>query len=394
MKNNKKKLSYLIASTVAACSLSLTGASYADSTDPIKVGVMLPFSGVYAGLGEAARNGLKQALKENGNKIQGRSVEFIEMDTEAKPARAPEITSLLVDKEKADFVVGPVHSGVAMGMIKTIRKKDSIMIIPNAGANAATGAFCSPNVFRTSFSSWQTAYPMGKEAVDMGYKKIVTMSWNYGFGKESLDAFEESFTAEGGEVVKKILVPFPKTEFQSYLTQIASLEPDAVFVFFAGGGAVKFVKDYDAMGLKGKIPLLGSGFLTEGTTTAQGPSAEGVITTLHYSSALDNPKNIAFKSAYSEAYGKPADLFSVQGYDAGQLIIQAVNSTGGDTSDKKALIAEMEKSEIDSPRGKFTFSKAHNPIQTIYLRKVENGENSVMKVSHQGLEDPARGCKL
>lgn len=395
MNNKKKTLTSVLSATVASCIISISSASFAaDNSDPIKVGVMLPFSGVYAGLGEAARNGLKQALKENGNTIAGRPVQLIEMDTEAKPARAPEITSSLVDNQNADFVVGPVHSGVAMGMIKTIKGKDSIMIIPNAGANAATGAFCQPNVFRTSFSSWQTAFPMGKEAFDMGYKKIVTMSWNYGFGKESLAAFNESFSAAGGEVVKEMLVPFPKTEFQSYLTEIASIKPDAVFVFFAGGGAVKFVKDYDAMGLKSKIPLLGSGFLTEGTTKAQGPASEGIITTLHYADTLENEKNINFRSSYQAAYGKPADLFAVQGYDAGQLIAAAVTATNGNTSDKTALIKQMEQLEIDSPRGAFRFSKAHNPIQPVYLRKVVNGQNTVVSTPYESLEDPARGCKL
>ena len=391
---NKRTIKKIaMAGSMMSASL-LSGMSAHAEEGPIKIGVMLPYSGVYAGPGEAATNGLKQALKEKGNKIAGRQVEFIISDTEAKPARAPELTSAMTDKDDADFIIGPVHSGVAMGMIKSIRNKDSIMIIPNAGINAATGAFCQPNVFRTSFSSWQTAYPMGSEAVKMGYKKVVTMSWNYGFGKESLEAFQESFEDAGGEVVKKIFVPFPNTEFQSYLTEIASIKPDAVFVFFAGGGSVKFVKDYDAMGLKGKIPLIGSGFLTEGTITAQGDAAEGLMTTLHYADTLDNPKNKAFRAEYKALYDNPADIYAVQGYDAGQLIIQAVEATKGNTADKKALIKAMEGVEIDSPRGSFHFSKAHNPIQNIYLRKVENGENMVVKTAAAALNDPARGCKL
>ena len=394
LKNTSKIRKITVAASIASSFLLSGFAVKAAEKEPIKIGVMLPYSGVYAGLGEAATNGLKQAIREHGNKIAGRPVEFLLSDTEAKPARAPELTSAMTDKDKADFVIGPVHSGVAMGMIKSIRGKDSIMIIPNAGINAATGAFCQPNVFRTSFSSWQTAYPMGAEAVNMGYKKVVTMSWNYGFGKESLAAFEESFEAAGGDVVKKIFIPFPKTEFQSYLTEIASIKPDAVFVFFAGGGSVKFVKDYEAMGLKDKIPLIGSGFLTEGTIEAQGEAAEGLLTTLHYADSLDNPKNKTFRSQYQELYGNPADLYAVQGYDAGQLVIQAVEATSGNTADKDALIKAMESAQIDSPRGQFHFSKAHNPIQNIYLRKVENGENVVVKTAASSLDDPARGCKL
>ena len=364
------------------------------SDEPVKVGVMLPFSGVYAALGDATRNGLKMALQEHASELHGRKIEFIEIDTEARPERAPEIASSLLDRSKADFIIGPVHSGVAMGMLKVLRGKDTVMIVPNAGAGPVTGPLCSPNVFRTSFSSWQPSYPMGKVALDKGYKNVVTMSWNYGMGRESLDAFEESFTAGGGTITKQILVPFPQTEFQSHLSEIASLKPDAVFVFFAGGGAVKFVKDYDALGLKGKIPLLGSGFLTEGTLEAQGPSAEGVLTTLHYADSLDTEQNNQFRASYKAQFGKSSDIYAVQGYDTGLLIVNAINQLKGDISDQDALIKAMATTTIHSPRGDFTFSKAHNPVQNIYLRSVENGENTVVEVASPMLEDPARGCKL
>lgn len=388
----KKTLSSVLASALLGASLSLT--SITQAAEPIKVGVMLPFSGVYAALGDAGRNGMKLALQQNAAMLHGRDIEYIEVDTEARPERAPEIATALMSQQDADFIVGPVHSGVAMGMLKVLRNKKPIVIIPNAGANVATGPWCAGNVFRTSFSAWQPSYPMGQVALDRGYKRVVTMSWNYGFGKESLDAFEESYTAGGGEILKKIMVPFPKTEFQSYITDIASMKPDAVFVFFAGGGAVKFVKDYDALGLRGKIPLLASGFLTEGTLAAQGEAAEGILTGLHYADEINNKANREFRDAYQQTFGKPADLYAVQGYDTGLLIAQAVNELNGDISDRDRLIEVMENATIDSPRGEFKFSKAHNPIQNIYLREVQDGENRVIDIAATALEDPARGCKL
>lgn len=388
------KFNTLRTAVVAGLATLTLSAPVLANQDPIKVGIMLPFSGVYGALGDATRNGMKMALQEKAAELHGRKIEYIEIDTEARPERAPEIASSLLNNSKADFVIGPVHSGVAMGMLKVLRGQDTVMIVPNAGADPVTGPLCSPNVFRTSFSSWQPSYPMGKVALDKGYKKVVTMSWNYGMGKESLDAFEESFTAGGGEVVKKILVPFPKTEFQAYLSEIASINPDAVFVFFAGGGAVKFVKDYDALGLKGKIPLLGSGFLTEGTLEAQGSSAEGILTTLHYADTLDNELNNKFRASYKEQFGKASDIYAVQGYDTGLMIASAVNELKGDISDQKALIKALETTTVNSPRGDFTFSAAHNPVQNIYLRTVENGENKVLEIASPALADPARGCKL
>ncbi len=383
-----------MASAILATSLTATASMTQAAADPVKIGIMLPFSGIYAQLGEAGRDGLKLALQEKAASLHGADIEFIEMDTEAKPARAPELASSMLSQHDADFVIGPVHSGVAMGMIKVLRGKDTVMIIPNAGAAAATGPLCAPNIFRTSFSSWQPSYPMGKVALEKGYEDVYLISWNYGMGRESLEAFEESFKAGGGNVVKKVLMPFPSTNFQPHISDIAAQDPDAVFVFFAGGGAIKFVKDYDAMGLRGKIPLLGSGFLTEGTLEAQGEAAEGVLTGLHYAEQLDVPKNKEFREAFNTEYGHYPDIYAVQGYDAGLAIANTINQLNGDISDKQAVINTMEKLTINSPRGEFTFSRAHNPIQNIYLREVQNGVNVVTKVAAEALEDPARGCKL
>lgn len=390
--NRTKTLARAILATTLCAGLSTS--ALAAAGDPIKIGLMLPFSGIYAQLGEAGRDGLKLALKEKASELHGSPIEFVELDTEAKPSRAPELASSLLNQHEADFVIGPVHSGVAMGMIKMLRGKDTIMIIPNAGSAAATGPLCSPNIFRTSFSSWQPSYPMGKIALEKGYKKVYAISWNYGMGQESLDAFEESFTAGGGEIVKKVLLPFPSTNFQPNVSDIADQNPDAVFTFFAGGGAIKFVKDFDAMGLRGNIPLMGSGFLTEGTLTAQGDAAEGVMTGLHYAEQLDIPKNHEFREAFNTEYGHYPDIYAVQGYDAGQAITNTVNLLKGDISDKQAVISTMEGLTIDSPRGAFTFSKAHNPIQNIYLREVKDGVNVVQSIAAEALADPARGCKL
>lgn len=391
MSRTKTLASAVLATTLTA---GLSTSALAAAGDPVKIGLMLPFSGIYAQLGEAGRDGLKLALKEHVEKLHGSELEYIELDTEAKPSRAPELASSLLNQHEADFVIGPVHSGVAMGMIKMLRGKDTIMIIPNAGSAAATGPLCSPNVFRTSFSSWQPSYPMGKVALDKGYKKVYAISWNYGMGRESLEAFEESFTAGGGEIVEKQLLPFPSTNFQSHVSDIADKKPDAVFTFFAGGGAIKFAKDYEASGLLGKIPLLGSGFLTEGTLEAQGKAAEGIMTTLHYAEQLDLPKNQAFREAFHAEYDKYPDIYAVQGYDAGQAIANTIDQLSGDISDKQAVIETMEKLTIDSPRGEFTFSKAHNPIQNIYLREVKDGVNVVEGIAAEALEDPARGCKI
>jgi branched-chain amino acid transport system substrate-binding protein len=360
----------------------------------IKLGLLLSYAGTYAPLSNNITDALKLRLAEAGDKLGGRPVEIVQLDDEADPAKAPANTTKLITGEKVDFLIGPVHSGVAMAMCKIAREEGTMTIVANAGANAVTRAMCAPNIFRTSFSNWQACAPMGKVMAELGHKSVVTMSWKYAAGQEMLEAFTDSFKARGGKVMKEILVPFPDVEFQAQLTEIASLKPDAVFVFFSGGGAVKYMKDYAATGLPATAPLFGPGFLTDGTLEGAGAAGEGIKTTLHYADDLDTPLNKGFRAAFRKASGRDADVFAVQGYDTGTLLIQALDAVKGDLGARKDLIAAMEKAEIASPRGTMTFSKAHNPIQNIYLREARGGSNRLLGVAERLVDDPATGCKV
>ena len=360
----------------------------------VRVGLMLPYTGTYAQLGVAIENGFKLAINEQGGKLGGREIEFFKVDDESDPPKGVENANKLVLRDKVDVIVGTVHSGVQMGIQKVARDSGVLSIIPNAGVLAATGGLCAPNVFRASFSNSQPTRALGAPMVKAGHKKAVWITWKYSAGDEAFLGFKEGFLAAGGTIVKEIAIPFPNVEFQAQLTEIAALNPDAVACFFAGGGAVKFLKDYAAAGLKGKIPLYGSGFLTEGVLDAAGPAAEGVTTALHYADGLDNPQNKAFRLAYAKEYKLQPDVYAVQGYDSGKLLVLGANAVKGDLSNKKALYAAMGGATIDSPRGKWKMSKGHNPIQDIYLRRVEGGENKVIGVAARQLQDDGPGCKM
>jgi branched-chain amino acid transport system substrate-binding protein len=384
---------FLKTAAAAAGVASLPNFAFAQGAK-IKIGLMLPYTGTYAQLGVAITNGFKLAVAENGGKLGGRELEYFTVDDESDPAKATDNANKLVTRDKVDVLIGTVHSGVEMGIVKIARETGVLHINPNAGADAATGALCAPNIFRTSFTNWQPAYPMGKVLADRGIKKVVTLTWKYGAGEESINGFKEGFTKAGGTIVKELFLPFPSVEFQPLLTEIASIKPDAVFVFFAGGGAAKFLKDWQAAGLKGKIGLYGTGFLTDGILDAVGDAAEGIETTLHYGDGIQTPKNKTFRLNYAKTFKLQPDVYAVQGYDAGLLLAAGLKAVNGDVSKKKELIAALEKAKIDSPRGAWTMSKAHNPIQDIYLRKVVGKENKVMGVAYKALADPARGCKM
>src|SRR3989454_2953285 len=378
----------------AACSSLLARRLFSATPAKLRIGLLLPYSGTYAALGHNITDAMKLAASEHGGKLGGREVEWVAVDDESDPAKAPANVNKLIDGEKVDILTGPVHSGVAMAMMQIVRQENVLTVVTNAGAQAVTGTLCAPHVFRTSFSNWQTSYPCADVMLKAGHKKAVLMFWNYSFGQESMAAFKEGYAKGGGTIVKEIAVPFPSTEFQANLSEIAALKPDAVFVFFAGAGAAKFVKDYADAGLQHKVPLYGSGFLTEGVLAAQGAAAEGIETTLHYADALDNPANKKFREAFKKATNREADVYAVAGYDTVNVLAQALEKVKGDTGAHSELIAALESARIDSPRGRFRFSKTHNPIQDVYLRQVRGGREAGGGVAMKDAEDPGAGCKM
>jgi branched-chain amino acid transport system substrate-binding protein len=366
----------------------------AQAPAKLKVGLMLPATGTFAALGTAIENGFKLYVGEQGGKLSGREIEFVKVDDESDPSKAVDNVNKLIKRDNVDVIVGTVHSGVAMAMAKSAKESGTLLIVPNAGADAVTGPMCAVNIFRSSFSNWQPGFAMGEVLAKKGLKKVVTISWKYAAGDESVKGFKESFEKGGGKVTKELNLPFPNVEFQALLTEIAAAKPDAVFAFFAGGGAVKFVKDYAAAGLRKTIPLYGSGFLTDGTLEAQGADADGLETTLHYGDALNTPRDAAFRLAYAKAYKLQPDVYAVQGYDAAQMLGIGLAAVKGDVSKKAEFAEALRKATIDSPRGKFTISKSHNPVQDIYLRQVTNKENKVSGVASKALADPGRGCRM
>ena len=383
------------AALVGAASTSLLLPQIARAqSNKIRVGLMLPYTGTFGQIGLGIENAFRLAIDEKGGKLGGRDIEWFKVDDESEPSKGVENASKLVQRDKVDILLGTVHSGVQMGIQRVVRESGVLNLIPNAGVHAATRALCAPNVFRTSFTNSQPTLALGKAMVDKGHKKAVWITWKYAAGDEAFEGFKESYTKAGGTIIKELGLPFPNVEFQALLTEIAALKPDAVACFFAGAGAAKFIKDYAAAGLKGKIPLYGSGFLTEGVLEAAGPAAEGIMTTLHYSDSLDTPRNKAFRLAYATTFRLQPDVYTVQGYDAGLLLAQGVAAVKGDLTNKKGLYTALETAVIDSPRGKWTMSKAHNPVQDMYLRIVEKGENKVLGVAAKALADSGAGCRM
>ncbi len=376
----------------------LTGAAAIPSgfaiaqAKPLKIGLMLPYSGTFAQLGENITFAVEMYLAEKGGKLAGREVQIIKLDDESKPENGQQNAERMVKRDAVDVLIGTVHSGVQMAIHKVVAESGTLCIIPNAGANDVTRKLCAKNVFRSSFTNWQPAYGMGLALGKRGIKKAAWITWDYAAGAESGEGFKQGLEAGGGQLVQTLTLKFPETNFQPLLAQIQGLGVEAVGSFFSGGGAVQFVKEYAAAGIK--VPLCGSGFLTEGTLAGQGAAAEGIETALHYGDGLESPKNTAFRAAFKAKANREADVFAVQGYDAAQFLNAGLEAVKGDMANEAALYKAIETAKIDSPRGPISMSASHNVVQDIYLRKVTGGQNKVVSTVVAQLADPGTGCKL
>jgi len=359
---------------------------------PVKVGLMLPYSGTFAQLGENITHAIEMYIAEKGGKLGGREIQIVKLDDESKPELGLQNADRLIKRDNVDVLIGTVHSGVQMAIHKAVTESGTLCIVPNAGAVGVTRNLCAKNVFRTSFSNWQPAYGMGAVVGKRGSKKAAWVTWDYAAGAESGEGFKQGLEANGGQVVQTLTLKFPETNFQPLLAQIPGLGVDVVGAFFAGGGAINFVKDYAAAGLK--VPLVGSGFLTEGVLGPQGAAAEGVETALHYGDGLENPRNNAFRPAFKAKAGREADVYAVQGYDAAQLLGIGLDAVKGKIDDEANLYKAMREAKIDSPRGPISFSKSQEVVHNIYVRKATGGLNKVTGVAVENLADPGTGCKL
>jgi len=368
---------------------------------PIKIGLVLPYTGVYAVLGESITQAMELVFARENWTVAGRKIEMIKEDDEMKPPVGIRKTEKLIDSDKVDILTGPVHSGILMGMRDKVHTSKTILLVSNAGADAISRERCSRWIFRCSFSNWQPCQPMGGWVAKNVSKEVFQIAPNYQAGKDMMAAFRETFTPAGGKVVAEDYPKLGETDYAPYLTKIKQSGAKAVFAFFSGSDAVNFVKQYDQFGLKQSVKLTGAGFLTEpDVLPAQGGSALGIVTGHFYTPLLDNPVNHRFVKDFREKFfGKVPDGFACQGYDTAEVIIRALKAVNGNTQDKDKLVEAIGKTEFDSPRGRFRFDpKTHNVIQPfIYVREVREvygGLNNVPIDKVADVRDPGTGCTL
>ncbi|MGJ5202721.1 ABC transporter substrate-binding protein [Bradyrhizobium sp. HKCCYLR20261] len=348
---------------VVACVL----AQPALAADKIKIGVIVTLSGPAAALGGQVRDGFNLAIKDLGGKMGGKDVEVVVADDELKPDAAITKVKGLLERDKVDFVVGPIFSNMLQAIHRPVTENKTFLVSPNAGPSSYAGKECSPFFYVTSYQNDQVHAILGKVAQDRGYKKMYLLVPNYQAGRDSVAGFKLDYK---GEIVEESYVPLNTLDFQPELSKISSQKPDAVFTFMPGGMGVNLVKQFKQAGLADTVPVLSAFTVDESTLPAQQDAAVGMFGGANWAPNFDNAQSKKFVAAYEAAYNIVPGTYAMQAYDAALLIDSAVKAVKGDLSNKDAVAAALKKADFASLRGNFKFNTNGYPIQDFYLTKV------------------------
>ena len=343
-----------------ACAI-LCGASLASS-QATTIGLVAPLSGPQALVGQDQVDGFMLALDQLGGKLGGQAASVVKEDDQLKPEVGQQAVRKLIDKDKADAIVGLSFSNVLMGSLPRIAESGVVAIATNAGPSPLAGAQCKPNVFSMAWQNDGAAEAMGKFAQDRGLKRVYLMAPNYQAGKDMLAGFKRFYK---GQVVDEVYTQVNQPDYSAEIAQLQAARPDALFVFYPGGMGINFVKQMGQAGLTGKLPLYSVFTVDVTTLTSLRDAAAGVVSGGMYDAALDNPENRKFVAAFEAKYKRTPSLYAATGYDAANLLDIALRKAGGDTK-KLAAAVKASGAELKSVRGPFQFGRNNMPVQDYY----------------------------
>jgi branched-chain amino acid transport system substrate-binding protein len=362
----------------AALLLAAAGSLFSQR-GPIKIGLLVPLTGPLSANGKEMVNGITLYLEEQKQQLAGREAKLIVEDTEGKPPIALNKARALAESHGVHVLVGPLATAEAYALVSYIERQKIPTLSPTVAGEDLTQRRRSAYVVRTGWSAGQPGHPFGKWAFDtLKYRKIAMLGQDWAFGHESCGAFQRTFEEAGGQVVQKLWPPFGTTDFAPYITAIKR-DVDAVYVAGAGNDALRFVRQYADAGLKGRIPLIGSGnFTDEHVLRSMGDEALGIVTALHYSAALATPANRRFVQAYEAKHQQVPSYYAEGTYVAGSVLRAALEAIGGDGEDSAKFLAALHRVKItDAPRGPVSFDDYGHPIENIYVRRVERVEGKL-----------------
>jgi branched-chain amino acid transport system substrate-binding protein len=372
-----KKRAVIVVGVLALLVCRGVGVGWAQK-GPIRIGVITPMTGAAAAIGKDMVNGLSMYLEQNGQQIAGRKAEVIVEDSQGKPEVALTKLRKLVENDKVHVLIGELFAHIGYAMAPRVDEYKVPMLYPVIAADDLTQRKPARWVVRTGWTSSQPSHPFGEWVYKtLGYKRVAVIAIDYAFGWEVVGGFQKSFEEAGGQIIQKLWPPLGTTDFAPYLAQLRR-DADAVFALMVAASALRFPKQYQDAGLKARLPLIGGGTtFDEFVLPSLGDEAIGGITPLIYSAALETPENMRFVKEYRAKFTKVPSYYSETCYTAGRWIHEAARTIDGNVEDREAFLAALRQVELpDTPRGPLKLDAYGNPIQNVYVRKVEkkNGE--------------------
>jgi len=347
------------------------GLNLAASAEELRIGFVAPTTGIFAQVGKDMVDGFAMYLDEKMNKFGSADVKFIVEDEQAKPDTAVTKAKKLILQDKVHILVGGLlaSSGYALAPVSTAEKV--LYILPVSAADDLTQRDLPkyPYIIRTGWSSSQPSHPFGQWACEQGYKKIVAIGADYAFGYEVIGGFQRAFEACGGKIIQKIWPPIGTKDFGPYIPTIKA-DADAIFSLMVGPMSLQFPKQLAASG--NKKPVLGGGTsYDEFVLPSMGDEVIGHVSALQYSAALETPKNEAFVKAYRAKFGKVPSYYSETNYTTADMIDQVIQKYNGKFPGAEEFIRQLVAMKFDTLRGPVSFDDMRNPVQNIYIKKVE-----------------------
>ena len=354
----------------------------ARAEDPVKIGIIMAYSGQFADPSAQGDNGLKLYLKQHGNKLGGRDVEIIRKDAGGiNPPVAKRLAQELITRDNVDILTGFQLTPNALAAADVSAEAKKFMVILNAGTAIITTK--SNYIARVSFTLPQLNQTLATWAARRGLKSVYTMVTDYGPGIDAEAAFHKGFKEAGGEIVGSVRMAVQNPDFSAYVQRAKDLNPQGIFIMIPGGAQPgAFGKALAERGLDPQtIEVLGQAELTdEHALASMGDSAIGIITASHYDYTHRSPLNDEFVQAYVNEYHRNPDFFSVGGYDGMRLIDLALQKSGGKT-DGDSLIAAAKGASWESPRGPILIDpETRDIVQTVYIRKVAKVDGRLVNV--------------
>ncbi|HEY2532639.1 MAG TPA: ABC transporter substrate-binding protein [Xanthobacteraceae bacterium] len=356
---------------MSTCLALATGLAPATAQQELRIGFIVPVTGPIAQVGTDATNGFNMYLDQVHGNFGGAAVKLSIEDSQAKPDLAVTKARRLILDNHVQLLIGGVlaSEGYALAPVSTELK--TVYISPIAAADDLTQRQLGnyPYFIRTGWTSSQPHHPLGRWACEQGYKKIAAIAADYAFGYEVVGGFQKAFEDCGGQIVQKIWPPLLTKDFGPYIPTIRP-DADAVFSLMVGPMALQFPKQLRDSGYS--KPIIGGGTsYDEAVLPFMGDEVIGDVSALQYSAALQTPENAAFVKTYRAKYGKVPSYFSETTYTTAMLIDDVMKETNGMWPGPEAFIAKMTGLSVDAPRGPVSFDDMRNPVQNIYIKKVE-----------------------